>query len=202
MTQRLRVPPTRSVLIRLRKHRQTLLGAAELLERKRRILAQKTFELLPQWEQLQREAYGQLAGGYRSFTVTRMRSTAEELRQIIGGMPPMISVRLGHQAMAGVRTYQVSTKPEPLRPRFGLLGSTAELDRTIIALRDATDLLARLAGVQATLRSLAQSLQKTNRQVRVLNDRVIPMHEATIRDIEDILDEQERAYLFQIKRIR
>ena len=202
MNQRLRVPPTRSVLLRLRKHRKTLLSAVELLEHKRRVLAQKTFELLPQRQDLHEQAYRQLGSAYRSYAMTRMRSTADELRQIIGGMPPMIELQTRREPLAGVATYQVSTRPVPLRPRFGLLGSTAELDRTIVSLRDATDLLAELAGMQATLRSLTRALQKTNRQVRVLRDRVIPMHDETIHEIEDILDEQERAYLFQLKRIR
>jgi vacuolar-type H+-ATPase subunit D/Vma8 len=35
MIIRFRVPPTRSVLLKLRRQQQTLLGAAELLERKR-----------------------------------------------------------------------------------------------------------------------------------------------------------------------
>ncbi len=202
MPDRLRVSPTRSVLLRLRKRRQTLFGAVELLERKRRVLAQKTFELLPQWEERQQQAYAQLADAYRSFSVTDLRSTAAERRQVVGGMQPMLSVRTTRRPIAGVQTVEVTPETIPLRPRFGLLGSTAELDRTIVTLRDATAELAQLAGLQATLRALARALSKTNRQVRMLRDRVLPLYEATIHDIEDILDEQERAYLFQLKRIR
>lgn len=202
MPERLKVPPTRSVLIQLRRRRETLLAAADLLERKRRVLAQKTLELLPRWEELQRQAHRELAGAYRSLRVTRMRSTSGELRQITRRIPPMISGQLQRQVMAGVPTYQISTERQPLRPRFGLLGNPAELDHTITSLRDAAERLAHLAAIGATLRSLAQSLQKTNRQVRVLSDHMIPLHEVTIREIEDILDEQERAYLFQLKRIR
>jgi len=202
MPERLRVPPTRSVLLRLRKRRQALLGAVELLERKRRVLAQKAFELLPQWEELHGKAYGQLAGAYRSFTLTNLRSTAAERRQIVGGMQPMLQVRIQRRPIAGVQSVEVTPQVVPLRPRFGLLGSTAELDRTIEELRDAAAELARLAGLSTTLRSLAGALSKTSRQVRMLRDRLIPLYDATIRNIEDILDEQERAYLFQLKRIR
>jgi len=202
MTARLRVPPTRSVLLRLRKQRRTLLGAAELLERKRQVLAQKAFELLPLWGELHRQAYPQLASAYGSFAVTRMRSTRAELRPLLGGMPPMLTLQVQRQVLSGVPTFQVATEPVPLRPHFGLLGSTAELDRTIVLLRDALDALARLAAIQATLRSLARVLRKTNRQVRILRDRLIPLYEATIHHIEDTLDEQERDYLFQLKRIR
>ncbi len=202
MPDRLRVPPTRSVLLSLRRRRETLVGAAELLERKRRVLAQKAFELLPQWEKLHGQAYSQLEDAYGSFTITDLRSTASERRHVVGGMEPMISIDIHRRAIAGVRTVEVIPETIPLRPRFGLLGSTAELDRTIVALRDATAGLARLAGVQATLHSLTRALSKTNRQVRMLRDRLIPLYDATIHNIEETLDEQERGYLFQLKRIR
>lgn len=202
MAERLRVPATRSVLLRLRKNRRTLLGAVDLLERKRRVLAQRAFELLPEWQRRHHEAFAALTAAYDSFSRTRMRSTVDELRQIVAGMSPMVSVRIRTQPLAGVPTYQVVAETAPLRPRFGLLGSTAELDRTIVSMRDAAGLLARLAEAEATLRSLSRALEKTSRQVRILRDRVIPLHEATIRQIEDSLDEHERSYLFQIKRIR
>lgn len=186
----------------LRRRRETLFGAAELLERKRRVLAQKTFALLSKWEQLHDHAYTQLGDAYRSFTITDLRSTASERRHAVGGMEPMISLSVERHAIAGVRTFEVIPDVKPLRPRFGLLGSTAELDRTIVALRDATAALARLAGMQATLRALSRALSKTNRQVRMLRDRLIPLYDATIHNIEETLDEQERGYLFQLKRIR
>lgn len=202
MPDRLRVPPTRSVLLSLRRRRETLVGAAELLERKRRVLAQKMLDLLPKWEELHGQAYSQLQDAYRSFTITDLRSTASERRHVVGGMEPMIAVEVRRHAIAGVRTIEVIPEVVPLRPRFGLLGSTAELDRTIVLLRDATAALARLSGMQATLRALARALRKTNRQVRMLRDRLIPLYDATIQNIEDTLDEQERGYLFQLKRIR
>ncbi|MDP6580856.1 MAG: V-type ATP synthase subunit D [Vicinamibacterales bacterium] len=202
MAERLRVPATRSVLLRLRKDRRTLVSAADLLERKRRVLAHQTFELLPQWRTQHREAFASLTAAYASFGRTRMRSTTDELRQIVAGMPSMLSVALRRQPLAGVPTYQVTTETAPLRPRFGLLGSTAELDRTIVSMRDAAGALAHLAEAQATLRSLTRALEKTGRQVRILRERLIPLHETTIRQIEDDLDEQERSYLFQLKRIR
>jgi H(+)-transporting ATP synthase subunit D len=202
MAECLRVPPTRSVLLRLRKRQHALVGAVELLQRKQRVLAQKAFELLPRWEKLHEQAYSQLAEAYRSFTLTNLRSTALERRQIIGGMQPMLAAQIQRKSMAGARTFEVTPEVAPLRPRFGLLGSTAELDVTIEKLRDATAELVQLAGLSASLRSLARALSKTNRQVRMLRDRLIPLYQATIRHIEDSLDEQERAYLFQLKRIR
>ena len=202
MKERLRLPPTRSVLLRLRKRRDALVGAADLLERKRRVLAQKTLDLLPSWEDGHRRAHASLGEAYHSFERTRLRSTSEELRQIVAGGTPMVDLRVELETLAGVSTFQVEPLPEPLRPRFGLLGSTAELDRTIRLLRDAVGDLARLAGEEATLRSLARVLAKTNRQVRMLRDHLVPLYENTIREIEDTLDEEERAYLFQIKRIR
>jgi V/A-type H+-transporting ATPase subunit D len=177
-------------------------AARDLLDRKRQILAQKVVDLLPQWEALHADAYPRLRTAFQSYVVTRMRSTAPELRQIVGGMPPMISAQSRRQVLSGVPTFQIQTEVVPMRPRFGLLGSTAELDRTIVLLRDATESLARLAAVEASLRSLVRSLRKTNRQVRTLSDRLIPLYEATIRSIAENLDEQERSYLFQLKRIR
>jgi V/A-type H+-transporting ATPase subunit D len=198
----LHVPPTRSSLLRLRLQRVTLLGACALLERKRQILAQKAMELFPRWEELRTLAYPTLSQAYQSFAVTRMRSTAAQLRQLVGAMAPLATIQVQSQMLSGVPIFRVEAQPEPLRPRFGLLGSTAELDRSILLMRDAVVAMARLAEVESTLRSLALSLHKVNRQVRTLRDNLLPRYDATIRWITDMLEEQERNYLFQLKRIR
>jgi V/A-type H+-transporting ATPase subunit D len=164
-------------------------------------LAQKALELVPFWEAVHQQAFSLLAQAYQSFAATRMRSNWADLRSLVGGMPTMLTVRVQRRVLSGVSTFQVDTQPTAMRPRFGLLGSSAELDRTIMLLRDAADALARLAGLNATLRSLARVLRKTIRQVRVLRDRLIPTYRATIQSTQETLDEQERDYLFQLKRI-
>lgn len=202
MSAHLPVPPTRLALLRLRRRHRTLVGACELLERKRRVLAQRLTELAPRWHAQRTQAYEALGAAYRSFGFTRMHSTASELRQVVGGMPALVTVAWRQRVVSGVRAFEEACEVAPVRPRFGLLGTTAELDRTIALFSDAVSALAALAAIEATVRSLVGALEKTNRQVRTLRDRLIPRHEATIRWITETLDELERGYLFQIKRLR
>lgn len=201
MTGRLGVPPTRTVLLRLKRRRQMLTGAVDLLERKQRVLAQKIYEMLPVWEEEHRTGYARLLAAYDSFVLTDLRSTAAERRYVVGGMEALVSVRTERSVIAGVAAIDAAAEVVALRPRFGFLGSTSELDRTMVSLRDATAGLVRLAGLQATLQQLARALGKTNRQVGMLRNRVIPLHDAAIRNVEEVLDEQERSYLFQLKRL-
>jgi V/A-type H+-transporting ATPase subunit D len=154
MIGRLRVPPTRSALLKLRKRRAVLTAAAGLLERKRRVLAQEALELLPRWERLRRQADSELERACRSFVVTRMGSTAADLRQLVGGMSPLVSAGVTRRSLAGVPLFAARPHALPLRPRFGLLGSTAELDRTIALLVEATRLLVELAACETSLRIL------------------------------------------------
>jgi len=201
MSAPMRVPPTRLALLRLRRRHRTLVGACELLERKRRVLAQRLSELAPRWHLQRTQAYEVLGAAYRSFGSTRMRSTASELRQVVGGMPALVTVAWRQRVVSGVRAFEEACEVAPIRPRFGLLGTTAELDRTIALFSDVVSALAALAAIETTARSLVGALEKTNRQVRTLRDRLIPAHETTIRWITETLDEQERGYLFQIKRL-
>lgn len=198
----LRVAPTRLTLLRLQRRHKTLVSAEALLERKRQVLGQRLAELVPRWRAHRAEAYRMLAAAYQSFGLTRMRSTSSELHQLVGGMAAMVTVAWRRRVVSGVPTFEAAGEAAPLRPRFGLLGTTAELDRTIALLRDATASLAELAALEASLRSLAEALEKTNRQVRTLRDWLIPVHDATIRWIADTLEEQERGYLFQLKRLK
>lgn len=202
MSSHLRVPPTRLALLRLRRRHRTLVGACELLERKRRVLAQRLTELAPRWHVQRTQAYEALGAAYRSFGSTRMRSTASELRQVVGGTPALVTVAWRQRVVSGVRAFEEACEVATVRPRFGLLGTTAELDRTIALFSDVVSALAALAAIETTARSLVGALEKTNRQVRTLRDRLIPAHETTIRWITETLDEQERGYLFQIKRLR
>jgi H(+)-transporting ATP synthase subunit D len=201
MPGHLRLAPTRLTLLRLQRRHKTLVSADALLERKRQVLGQMLAALMPRWRARRAEAYGMLATAYQSFGLTRMRSSGSELRQVVGGMAPMVTVAWRRRIISGVSTFEAACEAAPLRPRFGLLGTTAELDRTVALLRDAIASLAELAALETSLRSLAGALEKTNRQVRTLRDWLIPVHEATIRWIADTLEEQERGYLFQLKRL-
>jgi V/A-type H+-transporting ATPase subunit D len=62
--------------------------------------------------------------------------------------------------------------------------------------------LIELAELEISFQRLAVELRKTQKRVNALQNLLIPQYQATLRYMEDGLDEREREALFQLKRVR
>ena len=88
MARRLRVPPTKSKLLELRRHVAFLEAGYELLERKRELLTRLVYERLDQYRELRSKTRATLEDAYRWLGVTHLRTGSRALEQIVLGLPP------------------------------------------------------------------------------------------------------------------
>ena len=90
MPQRLKVPPTKSVLLRL-KHEQVFLEQGhDLLERKRELLTRLVYERLARYRALRSKARTALQEAYGWLAITHMRTGARTLNQAALGLAPTV----------------------------------------------------------------------------------------------------------------
>jgi V/A-type H+-transporting ATPase subunit D len=194
-------PANKSALLQLRRQAEFLEQGQELLERKRELLNRLVQERLAQYHPLLNEAKAAVADAWRWLGMTQMRMSACELRQASLGAPPALRVSILPRRSLGVEFPALSVQRNPPQP-VGLMGTDASFDESRLRLAQAAELLARLGAVETALTRLLAEQRKTQKRVNALKYQIIPRTRARIRQIEALLEEDERGALFQIKVLR
>ena len=194
----LKVPPTKSSLLALKKQIVLLEEGYELLERKKEILTRLVYERLNFYRQLRQQTSTSLVESYRWLGITQMRMGSQNLRQIALRLKPALIVKILPRSNMGIEYPAIQVKKLPLEP-VGLLSSDASLDETRSHLLDTVSLCAQLGEAEISLLRMLEEQRKTQKRVNALKYNVIPQHKDTIKYIETSLEEEERNTLFQMK---
>ncbi|MCP4042673.1 MAG: V-type ATP synthase subunit D [Gammaproteobacteria bacterium] len=198
MPDRLKIPPTKSALLTLKRQVDFLEEGHSLLERKKDLLTRLVYERLAQYRKLRREVRESLKQAYRWLSITHLRMGSGKLRLVALGLAPGLKVNILPRSSLGVEYPSISAEKLPLQP-VGLIGTDASLDETRDRLAGMAVLMARLGEAETALWRLLEEQRKTQKRVNALKYNVIPRYRNTIRFIESSLEEEERNTLFQIK---
>lgn len=201
MTTRLKVRPTKSTLLDLRREIVTLQQGHDLLERKRELLTRLVRQRLSQYRDLRRSAGRAFEDAYHWLTVAHMRMGGTQLRQTVLGLRPVLSVRILPRSSVGVEYPTVSVQSTPIQP-IGLMWTDASIDEARARMGAIAVLLAQLGEAETALWRLLVEQRKTQKRVNALKYNVIPRYRGSIRYIESLLAEEERNALFQLKVLR
>lgn len=201
MTGRLKVRPTKSVLLALRRQLVTLLHGHDLLERKRDLLARLVRQRLRAYQALRVSASRALQEAYHWLTIAHLRMGGTQLRQAVLGLAPPLSVQILPRSSIGVEYPTVRVQSLPLQP-VGLMWTDASFDEARQRMTALAALLAQLGEAETALWRLLAEQRKTQKRVNALKYNVIPRYRSTIRHIESVLSEEERNVLFQLKVMR
>lgn len=201
MRDRLKIPPTKSALLGLRRQVKFLEQGHAMLERKRELLTRLVYERLDQYRKLRAEVRDGVKEAYRWLSLAQMRMGSQMLRQSALGLCPAIRLSILPRSSIGVEYPAVEATLLPLQP-VGLMWTDASFDEARARLAQMAVKLARLGEAETALWRLLDEQRKTQKRVNALKYNVIPRYRATIRFIQSALEEEERNTLFQIKVLR
>jgi len=109
-------------------------------------------------------------------------------------------VAVKERSFMGVALPVVTVKIPAMTPSYGFHGTGAAMDTVVKDIHDSMPAIAELAEMEVSLFLLTAEIKKTIRRINALNNIYIPAYEATIKHIEESLEEKEREFLFQLKR--
>ena len=201
MSQRLRVAPTKSTLLKLKKQLAFMKSGHDLLERKRELLTRMVYEQLAEYRNMREQAGELVTSAYRWLSITHMRMGDRMLFQAGLGLEPSLSVKILPRSNLGVEYPSVKAQQLPLQP-VSLLWTDTSFDKTRQQLTEMAVLLARLGEAETALRRILNEQRKTQKRVNALKYNVIPRYQNTIHFIQSTLEEEERNTLFQITRLQ
>jgi len=201
MKSRLKVRPTKSTLLSLRRQLAALQQGHDLLERKRELLTRLVHQRLQRYRELRLTVREALQGAYHWLSIAHMRMGSTQLHQAVLGLKPALSVYILPRSSIGVEYPTVTVGSTPIQP-VGLMWTDASFDDARRRMAETAVLLAQLGEAETALWRLLTEQRKTRKRVNALRYNVIPRYRAAIRHIEAVLSEEERDTLFQLKVMR
>ncbi|MFY9188720.1 MAG: V-type ATP synthase subunit D [bacterium] len=202
----LRVNPTRMELNRLKTRLTVAVRGHKLLKDKRDELMRQFLVLVRQNKELREEVEERLARSFQKFMLARAVMSAEAVEEAIMFPQVQLEVQLAIQNIMSVHTpkiswQQVGETSASIYP-YGFAETSGELDDSINTLSELLPQLLELAEIETAVTRLAQEIERTRRRVNALEHVMIPDLEKTVRYITMKLEENERANLTRLMKVK
>lgn len=202
----LRVNPTRMELNRLKTRLTVAVRGHKLLKDKRDELMRQFLVLVRQNKELREEVEERLARSFQKFMLARAVMSAEAVEEAIMFPQVQLEVQLDIQNIMSVHTpkiswQQVGETSASIYP-YGFAETSGELDDSINTLSELLPQLLELAEIETAVTRLAQEIERTRRRVNALEHVMIPDLEKTVRYITMKLEENERANLTRLMKVK
>lgn len=209
---RLNVSPTRMVLQDLTGRLDTSKRGHKLLKDKQDELMRRFISAVRQNMVLREQMEEELSQSFQDFMLASAVMSPERLEQAVSFAKSQVVASVEEFNMMSVHVPKIEFK-QIAHPDFasdnkgkvrsyGYAQTSAELDEAIERLKGVMDVMLELAELEKTCQLLAEDIEETRRRVNALEYRTIPDLEETIKYIRMKLDEDERATITRLMKVK
>lgn len=205
---RLNVTPTRMNLNTLKKRLATSKRGYKLLKDKQDELMRQFLEKIRENKRLREEVEADLKDSSKGFLMASSFMSPEFLEEAVSFPTQKIGVDIKVKNVMSVRIPQMEFKiykggneNASMYP-YGLAQTSADLDLAIKGLNKVMDKLLTLAELEKSTQLMADEIEGTRRRVNALEYRTIPDLEETIKYIRAKLEENERATISRLMKVK
>lgn len=193
------IAPTRGNMRRIKASMSLAKRGRDLLDQKRKILMAELMGHIEEVGRIQDEIKIVFASGYESLQTAHIIMGIRRVESVAKSVPVQDNFIVRLHSVMGVEVPQVDPiSPEAL-PVYSFGSTSPTLDDAYVHARKVLALIMRLAEVHTSVTRLAVQIRKTVRRVNALEKITIPFQMKTIKEISDILDENDREDLVRMK---
>ena len=202
---KLKVNPTRMALSELKLRLVTAKRGHKLLKDKQDELMRQFINLIKENKKLRMEVEKELSESFKSFLLASATMSPLFLESAVSFPKEKLSVDIKSKNIMSVNVPEMKFVKEEMEGSifpYGFVQTSAELDDTVIKLQKVLDNLLSLAEIEKSCQLMADEIEKTRRRVNALEYSTIPNLEETIKDIRMKLDENERATITRLMKVK
>ena len=203
---RLNVNPTRMELSKLKIRLKTAVRGHKLLKDKQDELMRQFIEMVKQNKKLREKVEEKLQNSFKDFLLARGVMSDEMLENAVAYPKEEISLNVKMKNIMSVNVPEMTfvkknTDESNIYP-YGFAQTSADLDDAIDGLNNIMSELLELAQIEKACKLMADEVEKTRRRVNALEYMTIPQLKETIRFIQMKLDENERASITRLMKVK
>lgn len=203
---RLKVTPTRMNLNTLKGRFATAKRGYKLLKDKQDELMRQFLELIRENKKLREEVEKELSDSFGAFLMASAFMSPEVLEEAVSFPTQEVGVDITTKNVMSVRIpkmeFKVNVNDKATMFPYGYATTSVGLDEAILKLNHVVDRLLELAELEKTTQLMADEIESTRRRVNALEYRTIPDLEETIKYIRAKLEENERATISRLMKVK
>ena len=202
---KLKVNPTRMALSELKLRLVTAKRGHKLLKDKQDELMRQFINLIKENKKLRVEVEKELSESFKSFLLASATMSPLFLESAVSFPKEKLSVDIKSKNIMSVNVPEMKFVKEEMEGSifpYGFVQTSAELDDTVIKLQKVLDNLLSLAEIEKSCQLMADEIEKTRRRVNALEYSTITNLEETVKDIRMKLDENERATITRLMKVK
>ena len=196
------LPPTRTVLLDLRRELDQAVQGHAILERKRETLLREMWDLFSEVKHTEGEVRERFALAYNVQREARVIMGSDAMR--FAALAPAANTEYSVEvrSVMGVSLPLVTMRVTPLPFPYSPAGISGVFDELRTRWVEVGRILGSWTEITGSVRRVATELERTQRRVKVLENLLIPKYLAAIQRIQAILEEQERDSFMRAKRVK
>lgn len=201
---RLNVNPTRMELKKLKARLATAVRGHKLLKDKSDEMVRRFTVILREDKRLRGEVESELSETLKQFSVARSVTPSYSAETAFAMPTVAVKADCDTQSIMGVDVPKIELSEEVRSEGLPYAYSeiTSEADYSVSKISALLPRLLKLAEVEKAVRLLADEIERNKRRVNALEYIMIPQLEETIKYIRDKLDENERAAVVRLMKVK
>ena len=201
---RLNVNPTRMELKKLKARLSTAVRGHKLLKDKSDEMVRRFTVVLREAKRLREEVEKELGEVLKQFFIARSVTPAFEAETAFALPTASVEANCEIQSVMGVEVPKItlSTEKRTGGLPYAFSEFSGEADYSVQKAIDLLPKMVELAQTEKTVRMLAEEIERNKRRVNALEYVMIPQLEETIKYIKDKLDENERASIVRLMKVK
>lgn len=202
MANKLNVNPTRQELLGLKIKLKTAKRGHKLLKEKRDGLMKNFMAIIGEAKDLRTQIEQDLGNSFFSFIFFSSKIRHVVIEESLAVPTKKTSLSASTKNVMGVEVPKFTYKEEGDFLCYDLATTSTSLDRSLIGFSTALPKMVKLAEIEHSAKLLAAEIEKTRRRVNALEHVFIPDMVETIKYITAKLNEQERATIITLMKVK
>ena len=209
---RLNVNPTRMELKKLKARLSTAVRGHKLLKDKSDEMIRRFSEIVREGKRLREDVEGEISLTLKRYSVARSFTAGYEAETAFAMPATAIEADCGTESIMGVDVPKISLLSErgdaaetawaAVCVPYAYPEMTGEADEAVKAAYMLLPKMLKLAETEKAVRMLADEIERNKRRVNALEYVMIPQLNETIKYIKDKLDENERASIVRLMKVK
>lgn len=198
--ERLPLSVNKSNLLRLKEELVFASDGLDLLDEKKEALMARISSLAGKAERVRARMQKALQEAYRHLrhAIMEQGRTGCERASLAAALGEVVEIR--EKSFMGVALPVARLNLPHFLPRYGFHGTRMAMDSLAQTMYRSLEVITELAEIEVGLFRLVAEIKKTIKRINALENIYIPLYQATVKHIEESLEEKEREFLFQLKR--
>lgn len=194
--------PTKNNLIKIKSTIKQSKEGQMLLEQKRMILQRELEKYIAEEQKLKESGKELLTEAYHYLKIANIEIGLDDMIDISDGIKIDNSIDIKYKTIMGVEIPSIVPEEKENNINYGLYNTTVAVDEAILKFAEVKKYILNLAQMNNTIFRLQKAIEKVQRRSNALKEIIIPEDEMIAKQIQDILDENEKEEFIRLKKLK